>query len=207
MEAMSFLQILIGIFFWSYINIADNYMPYNQTSTADYYYDNYYYDDYDYYDDYEYEYLMETFSWISDEIIKNDWITIDMYYEENLAWQDFYAIAAYPNRTESFNVEDFTDEDVIEYMVSNIDMLYYYWHVFGAFVNNWKVYLDVSLAIPEKCKDNAIELWEKYNSRAIYDLKNMKEIPRTWNIEINEFDEYEVWDDLDKLYSLWCFDY
>lgn len=139
----------------------------------------------------------KNWGWLSKEIIDNSGITFDLKNNVNLWWKDFTSVSPYPNRTLIVPKKDLTDQTVTEYAKKNMSALMRDWHALGAWVDeNGNVYLDVAVALPNKYKPRAIELWKKYNQKAVYDLKNLEEIPSWWDWNVIEVDESVVWDDI-----------
>lgn len=194
---MEFFTFLLAFFAALWFNSNLHYNDY-----ADYNYD--YDTDYNY--NYEYDYVKEEFEWIAEDIIAEWGITLDVYYNDSLAWKPYYALAVYPERTKTYDLEGFNDELVFEYMYENLDVLYYEYHVLWAWVSEWKVYLDVSLALPKTCSEDVMAMWAKYNKRMMFDLETMKDIAIEWQTTVKKYTEDDIWDDIDAMYEKWCLD-
>ena len=91
----------------------------------------------------------------------------------NLVGKDGYAVAIYPDREQIVSGIDY---DILEgYIVQNEDLLSNSNNSFGAWVSGGKVYLDVVATV--KDKRQAMELGYRHKQLAIFDLKNLVEIP------------------------------
>ena len=121
-------------------------------------------------------YEQSIYQWISDEIIKNNWITLDLVNNENLAWKAYYAIAAYPELSVVINKKDFSDEKVLEYVKNNSKVLQEEWKTLWSWVDWDLVYLDVSIVIPKDQKEKAFEILKQYKERPMYDLELWKDV-------------------------------
>jgi 2'-5' RNA ligase len=106
-------------------------------------------------------------------IHNNGGATYNIASNKNMVGTDAYAVAIYPDREQIVEGLDF---DRLEgYLVDNGDLLNSSNNSFGAWVSGGKVYLDVVATVPDK--EQAMELGRKYNQLAIFDLKNLVEIP------------------------------
>src|SRR5579864_4530655 len=91
----------------------------------------------------------------------------------NLVGTNAFAVAIYPDREQIVEGIDF---DTLEgYVAQNEDLLSNSNNSFGAWVSNGKVYLDVVATVPTK--EQAMELGYRHKQLAIFDLKNLVEIP------------------------------
>ena len=92
----------------------------------------------------------------------------------NLAGTDNYAVSIYPDR--EVITEGPVDFDRLEnFIINNEDLLNDPKNSFGSWINNGKIYLDVIVTVPNK--EEALRLAHQNNQLAIFDLKNMQEIP------------------------------
>jgi len=124
----------------------------------------------------------KNWDWLAGEIIYNKWWTYDLKNNVNLWWEDFTSVSPYPNRTLIIPKEELTDQTIKDYARENMSAIMRDWHaLWGRVDDNDKVYLDVAVTLPNKYKGKAIELWKKYNQKAVFDLKNLEEIPVWWN--------------------------
>lgn len=139
----------------------------------------------------------KNWDWLSKEIIDNWGITFDLKNNINLWGQDFTSVSPYPNRTLIIPKEELTDQTIKDYARKNMSAIMRDWHALWGWVDeNGKVYLDVAVTLPNKYKGRAIDLWKKYNQKAVFDLKNFEEIPAWWNWNVMEVDENVVWNDI-----------
>jgi len=136
--------------------------------------------------------MADKYQWISKEIIDNWGITLDVLKKNNLWGKPYLAVSPYPNRSKIIKVEDFNDGQVFDYFKENIDKLFDDWYVLGWRVNDWNVYLDVSIALPKNMQKEAIDIANKYNQKAIFDLETFEEIPTWWNWEAIDVNEEEI---------------
>jgi hypothetical protein len=100
----------------------------------------------------------------------------------NLAGQPYFAVAIYPDREEI--LEGMAGHDDLQhYLDTNQDLLNNSQNSFGAWTSDGKTYLDIVATVPTK--EQALELGYKHRQLAIFDLKEMKEIPlqRTANLK------------------------
>ena len=132
------------------------------------------------------------YNWIAQEIIDNGWITLDVLKKRNLWGEPYVAVSPYPNRSKIIKVSDFNDEAVAEYFEANADKLFEDWYALGGWVNDGNVYLDVSIALPKEMQNEAINIANKYNQKAIFDLQTFEDIPTAWNGEFMDVDEAEI---------------
>jgi len=91
----------------------------------------------------------------------------------NLAGQPYYAVATHPEREQTLDGVDY--DRIEEYLVNNEDLLRDPNNSFGAWSHEGKIVLDVVATIADQ--NQALELGRKHNQPAIFDLKNMQEIP------------------------------
>ena len=92
----------------------------------------------------------------------------------NLVGTNAYAVAIYPDREEI--LEGVAEHDDIQhYLDINEDLLSNSNNSFGAWTSGGKTYLDVVATISNK--EQAVELGRKHKQLAIFDLKNLVEIP------------------------------
>jgi hypothetical protein len=106
-------------------------------------------------------------------IEQNGGATYNVASNKNLVGTNAYAVAIYPDREQIVDLVDFNNLE--GYLVENEDLLSNSNNSFGAWVSSEKTYLDVVATI--KDKNEAIELGRKYKQLAIFDLKNLVEIP------------------------------
>ena len=132
------------------------------------------------------------YNWIAKEIVDNGWITLDVLKKRNLWGEPYVAVSPYPNRSKIIKVSDFNDEAVAEYFEANADKLFEDWYALWGWVNDWNVYLDVSIALPKEMQNEAVEIANKYNQKAIFDLETFEDIPTAWNGEYMDVDEAEI---------------
>lgn len=141
------------------------------------------------------------YSGIAKEIIDNQWITLDVVWNNNLWGKPYVAVSPYPNRSKIIKVEDFSDEQVYNYFRENADKLFDDGYVLWGWVNDWNVYLDVSIALPKSMQNEAVEIANKYNQKAIFDLENFEDIPTQWNGEFMEVNEDEISNYIKSLFN------
>lgn len=110
-------------------------------------------------------------------------------------------MSPYPNRSEILKKTDFTDKSVADYIWRNRDKILQDWHTLWWWVDWEDIYLDVALAIPKKYEKQAIELWKKYNQKAVFDLENFKEINTMWDGTAIPVDENIILQDIQSLFS------
>lgn len=94
--------------------------------------------------------------------------------KSNLAGTDNYAVAMYPQRGEVINGK-LTPEAMQKFIDKNADLLKDPNNSIGTWTNEGKQYLDIVHTIPDRAE--AIRLGRENNQKAIFDLKNMQEIP------------------------------
>lgn len=132
------------------------------------------------------------YNWIAQEIIDNGWITLDVLKKRNLWGKPYVAVSPYPNRSKIIKINDFNDEKLWEFFEENADKLFEDGYALGWWVNEWNVYLDVSVALPKEMQKEAIDIANKYNQKAIFDLETFEDIPTAWNGEFMEVNEEEI---------------
>jgi hypothetical protein len=92
----------------------------------------------------------------------------------NLAGTPNYSVSVYPGREKIVDgVADF--DDIENYIEANEDLLSQSSNSFGVWSNKGQVYYDVVVTIPDR--EEALKLARENNQLAIWDLKNMIEIP------------------------------
>lgn len=132
------------------------------------------------------------FAWIAQEIVDNGGITLDVKNNNNVWGKPYVAVSPYPNRSKIIKVADFTDQDVFDYFKENADKLFEDGYALWGWVNEWNVYLDVSVVLPKSLQKEAIDIANRYNQKAIFDLETFEEIATEWNWEFMEVDEEEI---------------
>ena len=141
------------------------------------------------------------YNWISKEIIDNNGITLDVLKKNNLWGKPYVAVSPYPNRSKIVKVEDFNDEQIFDYFKENADKLFEEGYVLWGWVNDWNVYLDVSIALPKNMQKEAIDIANRYNQKAIFDLETFEDIPTAWNWEFMEVNEEEISNYIKSLFN------
>jgi 2'-5' RNA ligase len=106
-------------------------------------------------------------------IEQNGGATYNLSNNKNLVGTDAYAVAIYPDREQIVNLVDYNNLE--GYLVENEDLLSNPNNSFGAWVSGGKTYLDVVATV--KDKREAMYLGYQHNQLAIFDLKNLVEIP------------------------------
>jgi hypothetical protein len=106
-------------------------------------------------------------------IEQNGGATYNLASNKNLVGTDAYAVAIYPERERIVDVMYF--ENLEGYLVENEDLLSNLNNSFGAWVSGGKTYLDVVATVADK--NQAMELAFRNHQLAIFDLKNLVEIP------------------------------
>lgn len=116
----------------------------------------------------------------------------------NLIGQPYFAVAIYPQKEQIVDEADF--ENLEGYLVENEGLLSNPSNSFGAWVSGNKVYYDVVATISDK--NEAMKLGQQHHQLAIFDLKELKEIPlqRTANLKM-AYDDKLQQKDYDKIYS------
>ena len=116
----------------------------------------------------------------------------------NLVGTDAYAVAIYPDREQIVPQVDF---DTVEgYLTQNEDLLNNSNNSFGAWVSGGKTYLDVVATV--KDKNQAMQLGLKHKQLAIFDLKNLVEIPLQRTAKLaGVYTDKEMAPIYDKIYS------
>lgn len=142
-----------------------------------------------------------SYQWISKEIIDNGWITLDVLKKRNLWGKPYVAVSPYPNRSKIIKVNDFNDSQVFDYFKENADKLFEDGYALWGWVNEWNVYLDVSIALPKEMQKEAVDIANKYNQKAIFDLETFEDIPTAWNGEFMEVNEEEVSNYIKSLFN------
>lgn len=132
------------------------------------------------------------FAWIAQEIVDNGGITLDVKNNNNVWGKPYLAVSPYPNRSKIIKVADFTDQDVFDYFKENADKIFEDGYALWGWVNEWNVYLDVSVVLPKSLQKEAIDIANRYNQKAIFDLETFEEIATEWNWEFMEVDEEEI---------------
>ncbi|MGH7974758.1 MAG: hypothetical protein ACREBR_04485 [bacterium] len=90
----------------------------------------------------------------------------------NMAGTDNYSVSIYPDRAVILSGVDF---DAVEnFITSNEDLLNDPLNSFGAWTHDGKVYLDVVATVPDL--NQAVELGQRNNKIAVWDLKNNEQI-------------------------------
>jgi hypothetical protein len=117
---------------------------------------------------------------------------LDVKNNNNVWGKPYVAVSPYPNRSKIIKVADFTDQDVFDYFKENADKLFEDGYALWGWVNEWNVYLDVSVVLPKSLQKEAIEIANRYNQKAIFDLETFEEIATEWNWEFMEVDEEEI---------------
>ena len=138
---------------------------------------------------------------LAEEIVDNWGITLEMADNNNVGGKPYVAVSPYPNRSEIIKVEDFNDAQVRNYVEKNADKLLQKGYALGWRVNEWNVYLDVSIVLPKSMQKEALEIANKYNQKAIFDLETFEDIPAEWNWEYMDVDEEEVSDYIRSLFN------
>jgi len=106
-------------------------------------------------------------------IEQNGGATYNLASNKNLVGTDAFAVAIYPDREQIVNLVDYNNLE--GYLVENEDLLSDPNNSFGAWVSGGKTYLDVVATI--KDKNQAMKLGQEHKQLAIFDLKNLVEIP------------------------------
>jgi hypothetical protein len=91
----------------------------------------------------------------------------------NLVGQPYFAVATFPEKEQIVAEADF--ENLEEYIINNESLLSNPNNSFGAWVSGGKTYYDIVVTLADK--NEAMELGLKHNQLAIFDLKELKEIP------------------------------
>lgn len=97
-----------------------------------------------------------------------------------------YVVSPYKDRERVLNLDRLTPKDLVRYIASNKDMLAKDDHYFGAWVDEGKAYLDVSVVMPTPEKARA--LCEKHDQLAYFDLEKMQ----TVNVKKRTHDQAET---------------
>lgn len=138
---------------------------------------------------------------LAKEIVDNWGITLEMADNNNVGGKPYVAVSPYPNRSEIIKLEDFDDAKVRNYIEKNADKLLQKGYALGWWVNEWNVYLDVSIVLPKSMQNEALNIANKYNQKAIFDLETFEDIPAEWNWEYMEVNEDEVSDYIKSLFN------
>lgn len=83
-------------------------------------------------------------------------------------------LSPYSDREQVIGIDELKPADLARYVVKNIDKLKKPDHYFGAWVDNGKVYLDVSIVVHDKSK--AESLCKQHKQLAYFDLDKMESV-------------------------------
>jgi hypothetical protein len=101
--------------------------------------------------------------------------TFNLYFGD-LAGQRLYAVSIYPERGRRTAGDDIDPRIVRAFILGNLDLLNDPRNSVGTWLNraNGLTYLDVSATLPDR--EQAVELGERYNQIAIFDLERLEEV-------------------------------
>lgn len=85
-----------------------------------------------------------------------------------------YVVSPYESRSESHALADVTEEALVDYALKNADLLEKEDHYFGAWNDNGRVYLDVS--ITKQSADEAIKLAQEHDQIAVWDIEKGEQV-------------------------------
>lgn len=136
--------------------------------------------------------LKTDLSKLTDEIVEWWWITYDMSKWVNYWWRPYVSVSPYPNRSAIIPLDQFNSKTLWDYILKNQDKLFEDGFVLWWWLNEWNMYLDVSIALPKKFQKEAIDIANKYNQKAIFDLENFEDINTMGDGSFVEVDEAEV---------------
>ena len=95
---------------------------------------------------------------------------MDMTKQKSLAGKPYIAVSPYPNRSAILDANKFSAIDIAKFIGKNSDIINEPGHMFGAWVDGGKIYLDVAVAIPKSKMSQAISLAKEFNQKAVFDL-------------------------------------
>lgn len=147
------------------------------------------------------DYFNKNWTNLVKEIKEGWWATFSLNEMRDMWWQPYIALSPYPNRSHILNIKNFKSANLYEYILQNSDKLLEPWHTLGVWIDWNAVYLDTTIVVPKKHINKAIELWTKYNQKAIFDLETFQEIPTHWDWQPIRINEAEVLRDIK-----WMFD-
>ena len=137
---------------------------------------------------------------------ENSWgSTFNLKMDKSLWGTKAYAVSPYIERTKIIEW-DISKQNLLDFIRKNWDLLKQIKHSVGVWKDNnsWKTYIDVSITTDNQ--EEAIDIWKKYNQKAIFDLGNFEEIDTGGTGELKQetpqLNYFSFWKVLEKIIYL-----